>query len=403
MYGSTHHLIFREHLTKAPKDANIKNGYHSEPEILKIEHMHLTSDQSHQLDSIRGFSAIMVLIGHAYTTFMYPTVKFGYTASGILTQTSVMIFFVLSGFLIGLSIKENKRRNGRFSIKQYAFGRMNRVYPPLIASVLIVWLLNAASNFSFPSGSEKFISIPGYGSIRDGYEFSFLQSIGSAAFLNGFLTSTPSSNGPLWSLSFEVWYYVFAASLAIAKSRPALSVALIFLSLLITSRNLDFFILAPVWACGFWMSTKTQNHFTSNNKAYFSAFCIASIIFALTILTTISGEQTNRIEWTRNMTTCKLTGGAWFSLIMALILSGKLSIPKAFSASAKYSYTLYLIHFPVMLFMFGCTQKLIVGNTAYSAIMYTASIMIIVFLSYSLSLIVENRALISRIIRTSNT
>lgn len=351
--------------------------------------MNLTSDQSKQLDSIRGFSAIMVLIGHAYTTLMYPTVKIGYTAFGIITQISVMVFFVLSGFLIGISIRENKKRNGRFLLSQYALSRARRVYPPLVAALLLVWALSEASQEIFPSGTAAFLEIPGYGAIRDGYEFSLLQSIGSLFFLNGFFTLTPSSNGPLWSLSYEVWYYIITAAAFCFRLRPAVSLALIAISVFVTMRNLEFYMLAPIWMLGFWMSTKEGEHFQRHKRAYFLWLIPITALLLYSVCYALAGEQANREEWNRNMASCKIIGGICYSIVMALILSGGIRVPMVFSPFARYSYTLYLVHFPIMLFVFGVSQQIIIGSVIYSLLVFASSVIAIIFLSSALSRIVE--------------
>jgi len=47
--------------------------------------------------------------------------------------------------------------------------------------------------------------------VRQGLDFNWHDIGMTLLFQNGFHSATPISNGPLWSLSIEIWYYLIAA------------------------------------------------------------------------------------------------------------------------------------------------------------------------------------------------
>lgn len=66
-----------------------------------------TIRHSATLDSLRALSALVVLLGHVLQVFWYPVVGLHgpvHVITSALTETSVIVFFLLSGFLITASI-----------------------------------------------------------------------------------------------------------------------------------------------------------------------------------------------------------------------------------------------------------------------------------------------------------
>ncbi len=109
----------------------------------------LSLDQSRQLDSIRGLSAIIVVLGHVYQAMIFPVLGGTMLPIGFFTQFAVMMFFSLSGFLVGISIFNNIKRNNGFFVGQYFRDRLVRIYPPLFIATLIMILLWKVAPFFF--------------------------------------------------------------------------------------------------------------------------------------------------------------------------------------------------------------------------------------------------------------
>lgn len=322
----------------------------------------ITRDQSRQLDSIRALSALIVLFGHTNQTLLLPTLQKGTTVVGYFTQLSVMVFFVLSGFLIGKSVYNNSAKNGAFDIVQYGRDRALRLYPPLIAALVLMVLIAAVAPLFFPSGTHSLLSIPGVTFVRSEYTVVAKELFGALTFLNGFKTNTPTVNGPLWSLSYEAWYYVLAGALAIWPTRKLLAVALLALTLFITRKVSLFYILAPVWFAGFALAFIHQSKPAMNNRLFSCLFILMTGLMVVTVVWVWLPGSPPKHAWSDPLNYFRLSSGLWFACYLAMIMGGATTFPAWFHGQASYSYTLYVIHFPIMLFILGVSQLYIYGS-----------------------------------------
>ena len=74
---------------------------------------------SQQLESLRGMSAIVVLFSHCFQAFVAPFDASIYSFVRLLGQAGVMMFFALSGYLIGHSLQKIN-----FNIQDLIFNTM---------------------------------------------------------------------------------------------------------------------------------------------------------------------------------------------------------------------------------------------------------------------------------------
>lgn len=144
-----------------------------------------------ELEALRGAASLYVFFHH--TLFSFGIIEKN-SFLGILFsfgQEAVMIFFLLSGFVIALSIS---RRH--YSFKEYFKHRFLRIY----TIVLIAWLISFISLIS----SNKIWTL----NIQDFLiNLIMLQDI---SFLKPGVFAEPLfGNSPLWSLSYEWWFYMF--------------------------------------------------------------------------------------------------------------------------------------------------------------------------------------------------
>lgn len=100
---------------------------------------------------------------------------------------AVIIFFVLSGLIMTLSVQRKPRTAGKF-IRQ----RLVRVYPIYLFAVALAGMMAVLIGGRLSDTSW-------FGNLL------FLQT------LSGNIVSPPSTNPPLWSLSYEMTYYAFFA------------------------------------------------------------------------------------------------------------------------------------------------------------------------------------------------
>jgi len=156
-----------------------------------------------QLESLRGISAIVVLFSHCFQAFIAPFDTSIYSWIRLLGQAAVMIFFALSGYLIGYSIQHNIHQHGQFNLHHYARQRGRRILPPFLFAMGLTLVLYLLAPLLFTSHTHAFQHSFGM-MIRTDYSIDMMEFVGSLLFLNGFVTPTVSANAALWSLSYEV-------------------------------------------------------------------------------------------------------------------------------------------------------------------------------------------------------
>ena len=151
------------------------------------------------LDGIRGIAILMVLLGHSVgslpafiqTSFIYQVISNGHTG--------VLIFFVISGYLITKLLISERERNGDISIKNFYLRRFFRIFPILYIYVGTVVILK---NTVAPALFSDYKSVL----------FALLYFWNYKHLIVG--TSYHESNpgywyfGHLWSLSMEEQFYL---------------------------------------------------------------------------------------------------------------------------------------------------------------------------------------------------
>src|SRR5712692_11026282 len=184
---------------------------------------HLAQRASVHLDLIRGVSALAVMIGHVRGLFfldfpflvnkslayrvLYAVTGFGHQA--------VMIFFVLSGYFIGMSVIDSVAGQ-RWSWRVYLVNRLARLQLVLFPALLLgaFWdqigmRIPQAASFYY-GGLYKYFA-PSV-ALRSTLPVFF----GNLFFLQSVVSPVFGSNGPLWILSYEFWYYILFPALMLA-------------------------------------------------------------------------------------------------------------------------------------------------------------------------------------------
>lgn len=191
-----------------------------------------------KLEALRGFAALYVVFHHMR---LYQYSKLGYlTSQG---QAAVMLFFVLSGFVIFLSVfKYSDGKN--FESRPYLVKRFRRIYPVLIVALALAYICNViAAGHLLPVEWKSL--------------FGNLLNLQDHAKHPGNWFKPYYNNGPLWSLSYEWWFYLLFIPVykfvrpSFQKYAAVLISLFGFLSYLIfpnqASLILEYFI---IWWCG---------------------------------------------------------------------------------------------------------------------------------------------------------
>lgn len=178
------------------------------------------------LDGLRGLAAVFVMLHHA-RWLLWEGMAEGYSlhpekysalgrlmayASSIFRygHEAVIFFFVLSGFVIHLSSAKRLCAEGsaaRFDGAGYLWRRVRRLYPPLIFAMLLTFALDRfgmALGFPIYSGQTLYPVING--AIQP--DHGVVTALGNLAFLMPAWVPCWGTDGPLWSLHFEWWFYM---------------------------------------------------------------------------------------------------------------------------------------------------------------------------------------------------
>lgn len=150
-----------------------------------MENNRKQSEKLYKLEALRGFAAVYVVCYHLFASGL----KIFHTDISFLfrfEQEAVLLFFILSGFVIYYSFERSKDK----SLKVFFTKRFLRIYVPLVVVFITNYLL-----------SNK--TIDGRELVGNLLMLQDLQDKKPGVIVGPFL-----SNIPLWSLSYE-WYFYF--------------------------------------------------------------------------------------------------------------------------------------------------------------------------------------------------
>lgn len=138
----------------------------------------------------------------------------------------MVVFFVLSGALVGGSVLRSVATD-TWSWNDYLIRRLSRLYIVLIPALLLVlvWDCLGATLFSAPWTYLDVMSAVTVGEhTLIVHNQGVLAYLGNATFLMTIYVPVLGSNGALWSLSNEFWYYILfpCLVLAVAQRRNSL-------------------------------------------------------------------------------------------------------------------------------------------------------------------------------------
>lgn len=289
------------------------------------------------LDAARFIAAFMVLLSHSRNDFFLPYGELVPSQQGIVTfvyyftcrlgHEAVLAFFVISGFLVGGRGLERMMNKG-FDKVQYVIDRTARIGIPLLAAL------------AFCIITYEIV----------GQDYSLFTAVGNLFSLQGIFCESFIS--PLWSLSYEVWFYVFLFGMSLGFERRYISIIVIALCVLVfTQLDAIYFL---IWLMGaFAYLCRPQK---GNKVIALVAFVAILISMALSIMS--SDSKSIALPWKPDYRVMEVfVSIAMCVFIQQIILfspKSKISVNanKVFSYLAGFSYTLYLTHRITLLLVF---------------------------------------------------
>lgn len=266
-----------------------------------------------------------------------------------LNHLAVLFFFVLSGFAIALA-NRNIDLSTKDGINCYLYRRFRRILPLYWLAIIFTALIGIITGMSWLNSSYSFLNLLG--------NIFFLQTpIGiSNAWFSPF-----GQNGPLWSLSYEMFFYLFFPiyffihiSLFKLEQKSVLTYALpisIAISLASLALNQIIFIpflvfLAqfPVWLGGYYLGQIYSNQVKFDRGIFAPTLGMLFLFFLNLYL---------------NSTTISTLTQAWFIFIIPGYFIHNLSFSQktaglkqfnfnTFKSIGDGSYAIYLMHYPLL-------------------------------------------------------
>jgi len=309
-----------------------------------------------ELDAIRGIAALVVVVHHVFLVFqaemrtaLNPWI---YEAVNVLqgyNKEAVLLFFVLSGYSIGLSTAKTPPSSWQRT-RDYLIRRAKRILPLYYLSFAWTFLLGCI-----------------YGLDRPSFQVSTL--LGNMAFLQTSASSKGNwfepygDNGPYWSLSYEVFFYAVLPgalsalnSSARGRSSPdqmifvAIGASLLGLAFnqVMPSPFSQFLTLWIVWVLGFISVNLPRS--PRHLMLLASPFLLFATLWASLASLDLKSD-----------TLVMLAKGCLLALIFGSIatysecISGKAMLLvrwiliRLFAHVGDGSYALYLLHYPLLL------------------------------------------------------
>ena len=333
--------------------------------IYKINSFRKYQASTH-LDFLRGIAALEVLLGHGRNLFFVDReeiiqknilIDLLYFITGFGHQ-AVIIFFVLSGFFISSSVFKSYQKD-RWSWKIYLINRLSRIEIVLIPAIILTYCWDSFGIYCF--GLDGVYGGNGLGSNVANYNIADRLNpatlVGNILFLHNIFVPTFGSNGALWSLANEWWYYItFPLLLSLfffhsRLSKKALIVSGLSLSvvtyLLLQSGMIYSF---PIWLMGTGVCLAPVLPILNKKKV----IAYAAITFFLILLGCILAII--KLQLIKNdFIADSLVGLATASLIYTLCnvnteFNRNNFYSKISTLLSQFSYTLYLVHLPILIF-----------------------------------------------------
>lgn len=301
------------------------------------------------LDVFRFLAAMGVFLYHAQQYSASP----GVLPNIYVNHQLVIIFFVISGYVIAASVARPDR-----TLASYSADRLTRLSSVVIPALVLTYCLDAIGSPISPDIYSSIINQQ-WQSVRLMVNFFYCQQI-------WFLCVNPSSNGPFWSLGYEFWYYVlFGIWIFVGvKWKKALLFSVV--SLFIGPKIL---LLLPAWAAG----AIAFHAGKSWRCSYHSSFLLfvatgLAVVIALSLKDQL-GLDNGKPIISPLYYSSNFSGDNIFAFIVAAhffcctLFSSHLnrnlepfSVVRFIRWLASHTFSLYLFHKPILIFIRAITR-----------------------------------------------
>lgn len=340
--------------------------------------------QFYLLDLIRGSAALLVVMGHLRSLMfeswdggnLFKVIFYAVTSLG---HQAVIVFFVLSGFFVGGSFIADKNKD----IFKYSIKRISRFYTVLIPALALTWIIDSIGIYLLKANAL-------YSGYSDNHVLKYdvasrlnLETLfANMIYLQDIIYPTFGSNGALWSLAYEFWFYIIFPLLWFLFSYNKINYKIVAFTAIVTMfyfLGIKGFIYLLIWFLGVLVYFLYKEE-DINKKIKQSKYKIILILaFICMVLMSFICRGWGLIA--------DLFLGISFGLLLLVILNSKeissIYLRKIATFIANISFSMYAMHLPILVLIIAFFTK---GNMVEfgisSFVIYLIILCFIVSLSF---------------------
>jgi len=325
------------------------------------------------LEAVRGGAALYVFLVHfMFMYFIDRTSLFSILFS--FGQEAVILFFLMSGFVIQYSYIKNKS-----NFKTYFKKRFFRIYPLFLIAILMVVINNIIEG------------------IKIDYKtlFGNLLMLQDAAFFlkPGIIVDT-FENSALWSLSYEWWFYMLFIPVSSFKNKNQVATLIIVISTILyfiypiqLFRWLTYF---SIW----WSGVILADLYVLNQlnlKNILKKIVLSVLLFpTLSVIFKSFQEPFVSIGF-YPIIEVRHFFSAIFFIMLAFIWRKKkwmgYNFFKPLESIAPFSYGIYVLHIPIIT-IFG---SIVINHIKYILIQFTLITLIVLLIAYFFEIKIQKK------------
>lgn len=312
------------------------------------------------LDFGRICAALLVFVHHLEQFFpqaFKPKLLSVFASFG---HDAVIFFFVLSGFVIGYVANTKET-----SLADYALARAVRIYSVAVPAIVLTIVLALVG---WALGYAPYVRVPDIPWVS--------VALSSLIFTNhtSFDTVGLITNGPYWSICYEVWYYViFAAWFYLRGVWRA-----VLLPLAVVCAGYKIALLMPIWIAGYLLFMNSQR--IPRHRLLGVALLLVSVVsylgfrfwnlddrvVAWSYLFCGGPDAANALlgfskQYVADYITTVLLCGVFIAVFMLRLEIPTAAEPVARAAvkASSFTFSLYLYHMPLLLFFAAASHQVI--------------------------------------------
>jgi peptidoglycan/LPS O-acetylase OafA/YrhL len=308
------------------------------------------------LDVWRIICASLVVVSHAGQLGLFPRIGSSLMPA---SHHCVILFFVISGYSVAFSADKVDCNPSAFLA-----ARLSRIFSVAVPAILITLLVDVASKTFNPQASDLWQLNRWFAYML--FALSFSGEL--------WLTSIhPFSNIPFWSLNYEIYYYLFFATLLIQSQ----TLRIISTTILLIVIGPKILLLLPCWLCGVGLYKLIRHQTNTDQPTKFSRLTGTVLPWVLFAATYAIMSESGFNEWATALASpyhsaLRYSKGFIHDTSLAIAFSACLLLYWRWGASssvkkngfanavfklAPLTFAVYALHYPLLKFIAESPNK----------------------------------------------